>query len=132
MNRYKEIEYDIIEAIKNSPDKGLHFMDIMKACPDALRAHKILRKFISRNHLTELNGPNGAYFCIREANVPMNIRRVMCPACKTVRRTFRDDQIAIHCANKDCKTPSGRHRTFWLVNIDHLKRGEVKRINCVN
>jgi len=132
MNRYKEVEFDILEAIQNAPEKGMYFTDIVKICPDAVKAYKILKKFVSRNYLTETNEASGAYFCIKENNQEMKIRMVVCPVCKTIRRTHRDDQVAIHCSNPECKTPSGRHRTFWLVNIDHLRKGSVRRINCIN
>ncbi len=132
MNRYKEIEFDIVEAISTAPEKGLHFVDILKVCPDAVKAYKILKKFVLRNYLTETNEVSGAYFYIKENNLKMKIVRVVCPICKTSRRTHRDDQVAIHCSNPECKTPSGRHRVFWLVNIDHLRKGSVRRINCIN
>ncbi|MGV8150928.1 MAG: hypothetical protein ACP5NV_04320 [Candidatus Woesearchaeota archaeon] len=132
MDRYKEIDFDVMEAIQCAPGRGLYFVDIAKINPDTARIFRVLKKLKARNFLTETNGINGAYFCIKENNIEMNIRRVQCPICKTVRRTHRTDQVAIHCSNAECKSPSGRHRTFWLVNIDHLRKGSMRRINCVN
>jgi hypothetical protein len=129
MDRYKETDFDIMEAIKNSPAKGMYFADLAKLRPDTAKLHKLLKKWVSRNYLTEQNDFNGVYYCIKETNQEMQLHKVICPICKTVRRTHRDNQHAIHCSNPDCISSSGRHRTFWLVNIDHLRRGAIKRIN---
>ncbi len=131
-DRYKEIDLEVLDAIKSSPSKGLYFADLVKIRPDPMKIHKVLRKLISKNFLSERSGVDGAYFYIAETNQELIIEKVVCPMCNTIRRIRKDHQITIHCANPDCRTARGVHRNFWLVNIDHWRKGSLKMINRVN
>jgi len=130
--RYKEIDLEIMEHIQCSPCKGLYFVDLANLGYDSVKVHKSLKKLISRNFLKESHDFNGANFSITENSREMNVVKVSCPICNTIRRTHRDNQHTIHCLNKECRTPRGTHRNFWLINIDHFRKGDIKRINNVN
>jgi hypothetical protein len=129
MEKLRELDFDVIEAIQSASGQRLYFADVASISEDATKLHKILEKLIARNYITKGNDINGVYYTITESNTPMNIRKVICPICKTARRTNRLNQLAAYCRNPECKTSTGRRRVFWLVNIDHWNRGEVRRIN---
>jgi Fe2+ or Zn2+ uptake regulation protein len=131
MDRFREREFEVLEAIQKSSDKGLYFEALVRlGNHDALQLYRTLKKFVARNILSERNTPEGAYFYISSTNETIILFRVKCPICNTERRATEDQQT-VHCANKNCTLPTGKHRNFWLVNVDHFRKGEVIRINCL-
>lgn len=132
MDKFRELDFDVLEAVQAAPARRLYFADIAAISADTKKLYGIVEKLVSRNFLTKGHDLAGAFYCMTAQNEPLSIQRVRCPACKSVRRMNRAEQMAAYCRNPECRTPSGRRRVFWLVNIDHWNRGEIRKINRVN
>ena len=135
MKRLKQIECNAVEILQKTREESLSFNDILaKIDIDGTEIiggelYKCLRKLAKNNFISIKKTLGGAYFFISEDNKKLNIRKVRCPKCRTVKRVHIENQMATHCLNKNCTQPSGRHRIFWLVNIDHWSRGLTRKIN---
>lgn len=128
-DRLKETDYDIIEVLQKFP-QGLSFADLVNEIgKEPVEISERIKKLIKKNFITKQKSINIAFFLISEENKHIKPRRVRCPICFSSRRIHRHDQNQTYCPNRNCKTPRGTQRNFWVLNIDHMIKGKIKHIN---
>lgn len=128
---FSEIDFELVETIMNTPLKGMYFKDLLTIRPNPVSLRWYLRKLTKGNFLTKQILFEGDFYCITPRNQPLNLMKVVCPVCKTIARTINFEQRSIRCVNPECKWACGSRRKFMLINYDHLKFGQIKKINRV-
>ena len=132
MDLFNEVDYDVIEFLKEAGEQGLTFEDIRcKLGKKPRRVYRCLLKLRKKNLMTMQKTVGSFFYIISGINETIKLIKVRCPICKTVKRIHKENQTNTSCLNPDCKMKSGAHRSFWLVNSDAWKRGSIIPINRV-
>jgi len=127
----KEFDYNILELLQKDTSNELSFTQIVnKIGISATEIYKSLDKMRKWNLISLLNKDYACYKITKE-NKKVKIRKVMCHACKTIKRIHDENQARTVCINPNCRTPSGKERQFEIIRRDLLKQGIKKRINHV-
>ncbi|MFC1800462.1 hypothetical protein ACFLYT_00220 [Nanoarchaeota archaeon] len=129
IKKLEKIDYQIINLLEKETS-GLEFLDIlMYLGKDSQLIYKSLKKLI----VEKLVILDSNFYKVTKETKNKTTWKAKCPVCGSIRLVHNPDQGQVYCPNPDCKQPSGRPRTFWILTKRMRKKGLViRRINCAD
>lgn len=128
--KLEKTDYQIMNLLEKELENGREFLDIlMHLGRDPQLIYKSLKKLKEKGFVILTSN----FYKVTEKSKNKTTWKAKCPICGTIRLIHNPDQGQVYCANTDCKQPSGRPRTFWILTKRMRKKGLViRRINCVD
>lgn len=112
-----DAEKDIISVLQKAEDQKVCLGSVLSSIhrrPEIIknRINQLIKKGLVKE---EVRDTFTYYFLSEDYGKVFFERTVVCPKCKTAKHIYFRRQLLTSCANKNCKTSSGKKTIFHLI-----------------